>query len=196
MVPVVDARMYHFAARGLYNGLVLLGDDETGSYWDHITGECVYGSSRGKRMEVRPVLHTNVKEALKKWPDLSIALSSFDNEWHRQAEEMAESKRTAQLPPEFPGTMGEEDDRLPRMTSGVGVVGNGACRFYPVETLRQSGGVIRDELEGKMITIRLTEEGFPMVESEQVETPLHLFTRWYGFSYTYPQCEVYRKIED
>jgi hypothetical protein len=36
MVPIIDGKLYHFGPRGLYNGLILLGDDETRSYWDHI----------------------------------------------------------------------------------------------------------------------------------------------------------------
>ncbi|MEX2355925.1 MAG: DUF3179 domain-containing (seleno)protein, partial [Thermaerobacterales bacterium] len=60
MVPLIDGRVHHFGPRGLYNGLILLGDDETGSYWDHITGECVYGPLKATQMEMLPVEHTTV----------------------------------------------------------------------------------------------------------------------------------------
>ncbi len=33
MTPVVDGAVHHFSAGGLYDGLVLLIDDETGTYW-------------------------------------------------------------------------------------------------------------------------------------------------------------------
>lgn len=33
MTPLLDGAVHHFSAGGLYNGLVLLVDDETGTYW-------------------------------------------------------------------------------------------------------------------------------------------------------------------
>jgi hypothetical protein len=48
---VVNGKTHHFAARGLYNGLSFNGDRESGSFWDHITGECVHGPLKGYRLK-------------------------------------------------------------------------------------------------------------------------------------------------
>ncbi|NJO25432.1 MAG: DUF3179 domain-containing protein [Bacteroidia bacterium] len=39
---------YHFEGAGLYDGMIILKDYETGSYWNNITGECIYGNQKGK----------------------------------------------------------------------------------------------------------------------------------------------------
>jgi len=47
LTPQIGEQVHHFSAGGLYNGLVLLIDDETRTYWDHITGEAVHGPLSG-----------------------------------------------------------------------------------------------------------------------------------------------------
>lgn len=42
---VVDGQLNHFAEGGMYNAMMLIRDNETGSYWDHIRGTCLYGST-------------------------------------------------------------------------------------------------------------------------------------------------------
>ncbi|PTX55361.1 uncharacterized protein DUF3179 [Melghirimyces profundicolus] len=192
MVPVIDGKIHHFGPRGLYNGLVLLGDDETGSWWDHITGECVHGPSKGKRMQVLPVRHLTVREGLDHWGDLSVTWSRFSQEIQQRTETMNQMHANAQLPPGFTETMGEADPRLSLMTSGVGLVGEATRRFYPLEEIRRQGGELHDEWEGRRVRISLGSGDLPAVEfPEGGRPPFYLFTRWYGFSYTYPKCEIY-----
>jgi len=62
-IPVVDGRVLRFGARGLYNGGLLTGDRETGSYWQHLTGKCVHGPLKGKQLEVYPLLHLTAGQA-------------------------------------------------------------------------------------------------------------------------------------
>ena len=94
----------------MYNGLVLLGDQESGSYWDHITGDCVYGPLKGYKLEEFPLLQMNVVQALSGYPDMQVAIShlafgprtlAFFMEWSRK------SKR-GDLPPVFKKTMEKE----------------------------------------------------------------------------------------
>ncbi len=72
---MVKGKTHHFAARGLYNGLVLLGDRESGSFWDHITGECVHGPLKGYQLKIFPLLHMDVRQALATHPDAQVAIS-------------------------------------------------------------------------------------------------------------------------
>ena len=59
----------------MYNGLVLLGDQESGSYWDHITGECMHGLLKGYKLEEFPLLQMNVAQALLGYPEMQVAIS-------------------------------------------------------------------------------------------------------------------------
>lgn len=197
MVPIIDGKLYHFGPRGLYNGLVLLGDDETKSYWDHITGECVHGPMKGKKMDVFPIEYTNVKTALKKWPGINIALSRPPLIVRLLIPFISRYMQRGFLPPNLKRTMDKVNDRLPEMTNGLGVVIDNVQRFYPVERIKEEGGVIKDVLNGKSIIVIINpEDQIPYAfYNENSERPMQLFTRWYGFYLTFPNCEVYESVE-
>jgi len=225
--PVVNGKTHHFSSKGMYNGLVLLGDQESGSYWDHITGECVTGPLKGYKLEEFPLLQMNVAQALPGYPDIQVAISeltfvprtiAFFMEWSRK------SKRGF-LPPVFKKTMGKEDTRRRLMDNGLGVWTNATHRFYPMECLRKHGGALIDEIDGRSVLVFINpssnipsalytraskcawqnnlltldtgevvrggtlrdKDGVP----QRGDRPRQLFLRWYGFSYTFPGCEVY-----
>jgi hypothetical protein len=224
---VVNGKVHHFAARGLYNGLVLLGDRESGSYWDHITGECVHGPLKGYQLGVFPLLHMNVAQALTNYPDTRVAISkqTFKQRVMVRFTERARRSKGGLLPPGFKKTMGEEDARRPRMDMGLGVWTNTTQRYYPLERLRAHGGALIDGLDGRQLLIYvdptsntpaalytdatqctwqddaldldtgdIIREGVlydAQGMTQAVARPMQLFTRWYGFAYTFPGCEVY-----
>jgi hypothetical protein len=225
--PVVNNKTHHFAARGLYNGLVLLGDRETGSFWDHITGKCVHGPLKGYQLEIFPLLHMNVNQALATHPDTQIAISRQLFK-HRVMANIAEWRRKSKwgwIPPYFVKTMGKEDRRRPRMEIGLGVWKGATHRYYPLKTLRAHDSVLFDKLNGRRLlvyidpitdvpaalytdalqvawqndTLRLdtgeTIRGGVLYDTQgvarAVTRPMQLFTRWYGFAYTFPGCELY-----
>jgi len=225
--PVVDGRVLHFGARGLYNGLVLLGDRETGSYWDHVTGQCLHGPLAGCQMAVWPLLQTSAARALVHQPAARLAVAE-QKLWQRAMTAVAQRARTSRrgvLPPFFQGTMGEEDARRPRMELGLGIWTPQTRRFYPLERLRAARGALIDELEERSLVVYLDPEtkvpaalytdasrcswvgqalylntakmvrGGLLFDEKgtrlAMEQPMQLFTRWYGFSFTFPGCEVH-----
>lgn len=224
---MVNGKTHHFAARGLYNGLVLLGDHESGSFWDHITGECVHGPLKGYRLEVRPLLHMNVRQALAVHPEAQVAISrqSLKQRVMARITEQGRKSKRGFLPPGFKQTMGEEDTRLPRMEIGLGVWTDATHRFYPLETLRTHGSTLIDELDGQRLLIYIDPKSSTPTAiytkatrcnwqddtlhldtgeiirggmlfdtkgaTQKIIRPMQLFTRWYGFAFTFPGCEVY-----
>jgi hypothetical protein len=197
---MIQDRLHHFGPRGLYNGLILLGDDETGSYWDHITGECVYGPMKGERLNTFPIDHTTVTRALKNWPDLQIAFS-HPPLWIRLLSPLMSKRmqRKGFFPPGFRKTMSLVDTRLPEMASGLGVIAGEVQRFYPVETIKAVGGQIQDEVEGQRIRVYIDpDDQVPhaiYINGTDVHSPVQLFSRWYGFYLTYPACDIYSPNE-
>lgn len=193
MVPVVEGAIHHYSCIGIYNGMALLADDETGSYWDHISGDCLYGPLKGEVMHLIPVEHLTVGQALKKWPDLQIAFSK--QPWHRRLfmePLMNFFGKFGFFPPYFYLSMGERDKRLSDMVSGLGIYTKKVKRFYPIQTIQEAGGEIVDTIEGRKVKISIDIEGYPLaqyVDSE--EKPMQLYCRWYGFSFTFPGCEIY-----
>jgi Protein of unknown function (DUF3179) len=187
---VVTGKVHHFSAGGLYNGLVLLIDDETRTYWDHITGEAVHGDLQGATLANWPIEMTNAQTALKNDPKLLL---------HRSKPTLLGRLMVwghrlfpRKMPPNFRGTMGQPDDRQPEMEIGLGVVANGVRRFYPKRSINEG---IHDEINGRAIHIRIGEDFVPVATWDDGSRPLQLFTRWYGFSYTYPGCEVWSESD-
>ena len=224
---MVNGKTHHFAARGIYNGLVLLGDRESSSFWDHITGECMHGPLKGYRLEVFPLLHMNVQQALAAYPEAQVAISkqSFKQRLQSHFFDGGRKKTSGFIPPGFRKTMGEEDPRRPQMEIGLGVWIDATHRYFPLADLRAHDNALIDELGGQRLlvyiepisktptalymeatqcswqndTLRLntgeTIRGGVLYDKQGVtETaarPMQMFTRWFGFSYTFPGCEVF-----
>lgn len=229
--PVVDGQVYTFQERGFYDAMILLNDQQTDSYWDHLRGICLYGSSEGKQLRrLSNLLHTTVRQVLTSHPTALLAMSELtpdqategleDDLW-RIEDEPEWSQRllgTLRLP---------DDDRLPRLSIGLGVWQGKASRYYPISALYIDGGAVIDEFQGRRIlvyvnpenstpsaffteakTLRWEREVLILDTGERVqdgvvldkdgrvrgnvERPLQLFTRWYGFAVKFAGCEIYQ----
>lgn len=173
---------------------MLLIDDETRTYWDHITGEAVHGELKSKRLASWPIEMTNVRGALKREPDLRLTRSRpglyprLSMAFMRTLAPLLEGR----LYPGFRRTMGEPDARVPEMELGLGVISADIRRFYPYALIREADRALKDPLDRRTLTIRIDDDDqVPVATWESGERPLQMFTRWYGFAYSYPNCEVY-----
>ncbi len=228
LIPRVDGQIDYFSEKGLYDGLFLMSDERTGTYWHHMTGEAVYGPLTGKRLELENVLHTTVEQILEESPDALVAISD-----HPRAMDRRERGGTLSwllhmikgVPDMFPATMGSEDDRRPRMDMGIGIWNDSGQRYYPMETVREKDDAILDTFGGRKVLVYYDPTAYALVarytEADRVrwdekvlhlstgdriekgvllaqdgsraqgERPLQVFTRWYGFSLTFPETELY-----
>lgn len=237
LIPIVNGKVDKFGARGLFNGLALLGDDRTGSYWDHITGECVHGPLKGAQLSPSPyeLLYTTVAAAQQSHPRAQIAISQtsmrerFRLGLMRIISPVYHKVMGNRLPSRFTQTMIDEDTRRPRMDLGLGVWTATQRRYYPLAALRsQPNGVLdqlgkerlflwynpearaaeafftsatRTEMAGGEIVfdtgerlrngVLIGEDGQPT----KPKRPQQMLTRWYGFAYTFPKCEIYEPSE-
>ncbi len=193
LIPVVDGAVRRFSAGGLFNGLLLLLDDETHTYWDHITGDAVYGMNVEERLESFPIQILSVSEALTRHPDLTVSLSetrlagTFMNWW------IGDTYGEGTFPPGFRGTMSAPDERLPELTSGLGVLIDGQATFFPRDSVTEA---IEVEISGQRVVIDGSEQFLAATfGDDESARPQQLLTRWYGFAYTYPNCSIYRPSE-
>lgn len=219
--------MHHFGVRGLFNGLAILGDLETNSLWDHITGECVHGSLQGERLEQGQLFHSTVKQILAAHPDASLAQSnqSFWQRLQARIIDWGRKRFKGFLPSFLKRTMGKEDERLPRMTMGLGVWTNTTKRYYTVDKIKEFSGFVIDNIDERRLLVYIEKSNqtpialFTEAEGAQwqgeelrlstgeslkegvlrsaegveqsMDRPMQMFTRWYGFAYTFPGCEIY-----
>ena len=161
MTPSIDGVTHTFAEHGLYNGLFLMRDDQTGTYWDHTTGEAVYGPGVGKVLEIANVLHSRADQASANYPDALIALS---NRALRTDEEMKTSGLLAlvrgHLDKMFSSTVDEHDTRLPNMDIGLGVWVGEDGRYYPYERVLAEGRAVLDTFQGQRTLVFLDPASF------------------------------------
>lgn len=192
--------MHHFHAGGLYNGLILLRDEETGSYWDHITGEAVHGPLKGTQLEVWGVQMAEAETALKEMGD--IPFMTVRPKWYQlrawffylifyRLYRGSTLNWKGFYPPGFQKTMQKVDDRLPEMVTGLGLFEGKTAKFYPYSQLSEEP--IKDHFNGLEVEVALSKEDrvpFAILASDG-SRPTQLFSRWYGFSLTFPDTEIF-----
>ena len=226
MAPRVDGEVHWFAEHGLYDGLFLMRDEESGTYWDHMTGEAVYGPKVGTALDVSNLRQTTVAQLLGQDPDALVALS---DQALRRDEDMALGGLLGgigrRLNRMFSSTVQEEDDRLPTMDIGMGLWAGAEARYYSYESVADGGNAVLDEFAGRQVVVYLDPSAYALAaayvdtdriewdddvlrfsdgfyieggvfhdssgERAQIDRPLQIFTRWYGFSLTFPETEIY-----
>ena len=226
MAPSVDGEIHWFAEHGLYDGLFLMRDEESGTYWDHMTGEAVYGPRVGSTLEVSNLRQTTVAQVLGQDPDALVAIS---DQALRPDEAMALDgllgRIRGRLGRMFQETVEEEDDRLPTMDLGMGIWDGERARYYPYDRIAGGGNAVLDDFGGRQVVVYLDPSAYALAtaytdsdgitwdgdvlrfsdgtyieggvfhdasgERAQIERPLQMFTRWYGFSLTFPQAEIF-----
>jgi hypothetical protein len=175
LVPVIDGQLHHFSNARLYDGLFTLYDAESHTLWSHITGEAEYGPLVGRTLgPPGNELQMNVTQALEKDPKMEIAIS--DRVYFAGRKAIRRRRRRNRAGPRtraggaanqgpagpnpkavmgdrFVGTLGQEDQRRPRMELGLGVSTNTTHRYYPVARIREHGGSLIDRLDGRPVLI-------------------------------------------
>ncbi len=147
---MVNGKTHHFAARGEYRKLLLLGDRESGSYWDHITGECVHGVLKGHRLRVGPALQTTASLALEAYPEAHIVDASPPLGRLRSLLFFLKNARRLHRSAR---TMDHPDRRRPLLDKGLGVWTDHTRRYYPLNVLRDFGGALIDEIDGRRLLV-------------------------------------------
>lgn len=221
MTPSIDGKVHHFEWAGLDNGLSLLRDFETGTIWHHITGEALVGPLLGERLPMYNLLQTTVEGALANDPDLAVAISDRPIVRHEKSlidrvpglggmirRTMArEDDRRPQMEIGL-GVWNDDQQRYypmdeVREADGLLIDEFGGKRIVVYVDPRSRGlaslftEAESAEWNGKEIQLSdgssirdgtLYEESGERVD---VERPLQLFTRWYGFALTFPKTTIY-----
>ncbi len=190
----MNNKVHHFGAIGLTNGLAVLADRETRTRWDHITGEAFEGPFAGHQLDVWSVHMTTVAAALAEHSDITISLSEFRSLRRRLAQKLYPRfiHSTGWLPGFFHASLSEPiDPRLDKLTQGLGVIVGKKAKYYPMNQIPANG--LRDEWLDRTLCIkRGAIDAVPRaIWLDTEEEPMQLLSRWYGFYFTYPQCEIY-----
>ena len=192
----MNNKLHHFGAVGLTNGLAILADRETRTHWDHITGEAIAGPLTGSQLEVWSFHMTTVTAALVELPDITISPSNYRSFRRKLAQRLYPHfiHGKVWLPDFFYASMNKPvDPRMDKLTQGLGVIVGKEAKYYPMNRIPING--LQDNWLGRSLYVQCGAlDGVPRAHWQDTnEAPMQLLSRWYGFSFTYPGCEIYEQ---
>ncbi len=161
MTPSIDGVTHTFHEHGLYDGLFLMRDEETGTFWDHLTGEAVYGPRVGTVLEIANLLHSRADQVLENDPDALIALSDRAMRTDEDMEPRSLLARVGgRLSRMFRSTVDEEDARLPTMDIGLGIWDGEEARYYSYERVVADGRAVLETFQGQRTLVFLDPSSY------------------------------------
>jgi hypothetical protein len=153
--PTVDGRLHHFQRRGSYDGLLLIWDEETDSFWQHITGACLHGASQGRHLRVlTPSRQMSASEAAERTGAVWFLNSTLTPEQQSLSKAMEKMRvKPERLESGIMETVAEEDTRRPRFELGLGVWTERGSEFFPLVLLHAHDNVYQTELDGRPLLV-------------------------------------------
>ncbi len=169
--PVVDGKLLHFQRRGSYDGLLLIWDEETNSYWQHVTGQCLYGVSVGKRLGIITTTRQMAVAEVLARTNASVLLTSTLSPEQEKLSRMMEKMRAnpEKVEAGIASTIGQEDTRRPRFELGLGVWNLTVSIFFPLAMLYAADQVVITAFDGRTLLI-YQEQGAVAPVAAYVET--------------------------
>lgn len=175
------------SAGGLIDGLMLIVDDETGTYWHHLNGDAVYGPDPTASLPTWSLDTLTAGEALRRWPDLEVSLSR-PGLVGRAFGWMVGDPYAAPIALLRP-MLTSDDGRLPGRTSGLGVM-TSRPTFYPLDALLERRVV--DRVGGRTLIVEIPPGArLPVARWADGGRPVQIACRFYGFANAYPDGRVY-----
>jgi hypothetical protein len=148
----VGGRRLSFRLAGINNQNFIMQDEETGSWWQQVSGECILGPLKGRRL--RSVPHDELTFGL--WrrehpsgrvlrPDERVAARYAPADWEA---------RMTKVPVVTPSA----DERLAPRDLVVGLEAGGKAKAYPFDALLKHSPVV-DTVGGVPVLVVVGEDG-------------------------------------
>jgi hypothetical protein len=143
----------HFHLAGINNQNFLMRDEETGSFWQQITGTAIAGPLKGAKLSL--VAQDELTFGLwKKEQPNGTVLAPLKRDAAKYEKATWESE-IAKLPTVIHATKGT----LPDRETILGVAMNGAARAFPLSKLTIASPVLIDDVGGEPIMLVLGPDG-------------------------------------
>jgi hypothetical protein len=150
----VNGRVLHFHLAGINNQNFIMRDEETGSWWQQVTGEAIQGPLAGQHLS--SVAYDELTFGLWKRESPQGRVLKPDEAIERAGEYAPADwdRRMAKVPVTTSATL---DKALAARALVVGVTANGASRAYPFDALLKQSPII-DELGSVPIMIVMGDD--------------------------------------
>jgi hypothetical protein len=184
----LDGETYRFIVSGmLWRNSFIMNDRETESDWSHITGECLRGPLKGRRLEAIPAVQTTWSKWIAQHPDTRLL---------RKSEEIRNSHYASYFEDESRAGIFRTtwlQDRLSAKTKVHGVARGPFAAAVTDEKMRKDGVVLIDLGEEEIRLERGRDGGvraFIQREDGQTdEIPVGVYF-WFAWSAFHPNTEV------
>ena len=166
----MDGRTLHFHLAGINNQTCIMRDEETGSWWQQVTGEAILGPLKGRRLTRVPM--DEISFALWKReqprgrvlrPDPRLAKHYASADWEAGIAKLPVATRIS-------------DKRLALRELVVGVVVNGHAKAYRMTDVQQQNPII-DNVGGVPIVIVADGQSVRVFSRIVDGKPVDLFAR-------------------
>ena len=135
----VEGRELNFHLAGINNQNFIMQDEETGSWWQQVTGEAILGPLKGRRL--RPVFHDEL--SFSTWKDERPQGRVLrPDEGVTRAGRYAPANWEEEIADAPVVTPTSADSFLEPRTLVVGITINGASKAYPLSAVQQQSPVI------------------------------------------------------
>jgi hypothetical protein len=137
----VNGRQLHFHLAGINNQNFIMRDEETGSWWQQVTGEAILGPLKGQHL--RAVFHDELTFGLwkREKPEGRVLRPA---EAITRAGEYAPADWEARMSKVRVTTVQPRDASLAPRTLVIGVSLNGGSKAYPFEALQKQAPILDD----------------------------------------------------
>ena len=149
---MVDGKRLTFHLAGINNQNFIMRDEETGSWWQQVSGEVLHGPLKGKRLA--PVYSDEISFAVFKREHPSGRVLRPDERVQANYEAANWEEEYAKLPVVTPV---KTDDKIAPRTLMAGIVVNSKAMAYPVEAL-QKQRLILDNVGGTSVFIVMGDD--------------------------------------
>ena len=152
----VDGRVLHFHLAGINNQNFIMRDEETGSWWQQVTGECINGPLKGRRLKLADFDELTFAEwkresaggrVLRPDPRIEAFGLYAPADWEQ---------RMTRVP--VATLLADPNALLPARTLVVGVETGGASKAYPVDALQKQNPIV-DVIGATPVLVLLAEDG-------------------------------------
>ncbi len=143
----------HFHLAGINNQNFLMRDEETGSFWQQITGTAIAGPFKGAKLTLVPQDELTFGLWKKEQPNGTV-LAPLARDAAKYEKATWESE-IAKLPTVIHATKGT----LPDRETILGVSMNGAARAFPLSALTLQSPVLIDDVGGQPMMLVLGPDG-------------------------------------
>ncbi len=144
----VNGRQLHFRLAGINNQNFIMRDDETGSWWQQVTGEAILGPLKGARLQ--PILHDELTFAT--WRSEQPAGRVLRPDPHTaQAGQYAKADWEERMR-RVPVATNDSDASTAQRTLVAGLTLNGKAKAYPMPLL-VAQSPINDTIAGTPILL-------------------------------------------